>query len=403
MADCSNLLNNPVGCGIAAVAKGQLDQFSQQAMDGANSLWNGFFTSWITGGIDGIVGGSTASWFSGIALPVQVFLLAVGLMVAGVRIALSARGEVAAEAGKKFLRAILISIAGVTFFGVMQLGANALAKSILDASTAGATPSVLWDEAVFAENQAMGMIFGILAVLAVGVQWLIMLLRAVAVTVLLPFWPVTAAGAMFDNHEGMFQKTTGWLIAFLIYSPVAAALYGLSSRFRAGRDGLQGVIIGMAIFALAIFALPALMRLVVPLTSAMGRASAGAMMLGAARTAVVAGVAAGSAVATAGASAPAGAAAAGGGTAAASGSAAASGGGAAATSGGAGATGATATGSSGAAGSTGAAGSSGAAGPDGGAGPGGGSGSGRSGWDAARDLAHAVPGGGRGVEEIINE
>lgn len=377
--DCSNPLSNPVGCAIGSIAQGELEKFAQQLMQGANDLWTGFYTSWVGAGLDGVIGGTTADWFRGVTLPIHVFLLAIGLMVAGIRIALSARGDIAADAAKKFLRAILVAIAGVAFFSVLQIGSNALAKFILhSAQQTEGTNQVLWDAATFSSNVAMQLLFGLLGALSVGIQWIIMLLRAVAVSVLLPFWPIAAAGAMFEKQEQMWEKTTGWLLAFVLYSPVAAALYGLAIRFKQGRDGPEAAMVGLAVFALAIFALPALMHLVVPITSAMGRASAGGILVGTAKTAAVATVAIGSAVATAGASAPASAAAAGG--------------------------------------SAGAAGATGSAGPAGGSGPGpgdggntgsgsasGSSGSGRSGWDSARDLAGAIPSGSRGVGEMIDD
>ncbi|ONI65424.1 hypothetical protein ALI44B_00255 [Leifsonia sp. ALI-44-B] len=400
---------NLIDCTVGSIAQGELENFARDLMQGANDMWTGFFTSWITSGLDGIVGGYTADWFAGITMPVQAFLLALGLMIAGVRTALLARGDVAADAAKRFLRAILISVAGVTFFSVMQTGSNALAKSILEAANGGSAPNLLWDEATFSANIALALIFGLLGVFAIIVQWIIMILRAVAVSVLLPFWPLTAAGAMFERHEGMFEKTTGWLLAFLLYSPVAASLYGLAIKFREGRDGVEGAMIGVAIFVLAIFALPALMRLVVPVTSAMGRASAGAMAASGARTALVTSVAVGSAVATGGAAAPAAGAAA---KSAGTSSAAAAGSSTAA--GGAGSAGpAGAAGSAGGSGPAGGGGSSGSGGPSGsggssgsspsGSGSGSSSSSGRSGWDTARDLGNAIPSGSRGVGEMIDE
>lgn len=401
-----------VSCGISNVADGQIERFAQKLLEGANDMFNGFFTSWVTSDLDGIVGGSTADWFGTIALPIQAFLLGLGLMVAGVRMALSGRGEAAADAARRFFRAILVAVAGVAFFGIMQTGSSALASSILDAATGGQPPNLLLDAATFSSNASMALLFGLFGAIATGIQWIIMIFRAVAISVLLPFWPITAAGAMFQKQEGMFEKTTGWLLAFLLYSPVAAALYGLAIRFRDGRDGLQGAMVGMAIFALAIFALPALMRLVVPLTSAIGSASAGAMMMGGVKSAVLVGAATGSAIVTAGASAPASAAAASG-----SGAAAASGSGAAAASGSgvSGATGAAGAGTSGATGSAGATGEAGSTGAAGGSGIEGGTGSGaasgssgssgssKSGWDSMRDLANAAPSGSRGVGEMIDE
>ncbi|MGZ0095545.1 hypothetical protein ACW5QP_11725, partial [Microbacterium arborescens] len=310
MADCSNPIDvalNPVECGAQAVGGligSQMEKFTQELYRGANDLWNGFFTSWIQSPPEAVIGGATSEWFAAVAGPIQAVLLAIGLMVAGIRTMLLARGEPAADAAKKLLRAILVTVVGTAFFQIMLLGSNSLARWILDTASGGTTPNLVGDVATFGGNIAMAMIFGVFGLIVVGIQWLIMILRAVALTVLVPFWPVAASGAMFERHEKMFTQTTGWLIAFLLYSPLAAALYGMSIRLRQGADGLAGVMIGMAIFLLALFALPALVKLVMPAAAALGSASAGSMMMRAGGAMMTAGVAAGAVVATGGAAAP---------------------------------------------------------------------------------------------------
>lgn len=405
MSSCSNpleVVTDAGNCVIGAIVGGQLEQFAAQVTAGFNDLWTGFYTSWIQAPLDGVIGGVAADWFKTFAIPVQVLLLMLGLMVAGIRMALMARGEPAADAARKFFRAILITIAGTAGFQILLLGCNALAKYILDSATGSGAPGSLTAMTAFASNVALALIFGIFGLIIVGIQWVLMAIRGVALTVLVPFWPIAASGAMFEKHEGMFEKVTGWLLAFALYSPVAAALYGMAIKLQQGTDGVEGVMYGLGIFILALVALPALMRLVVPLSSAMGRAGAGAMTMTAVRTAVTAGVAVGAVVATGGAAAPV---AAGSGAVAGGGSAAA---GSAGATGAAGSAGATGAGSSAAAAASGPApapagaptGAESARAP---ASQGAGSSSGssaRSGWDSARDLTNGMP---RGSHTSVGE
>lgn len=309
---------------IGGLVNSQIYEFTKQLYAGANDLWTGFFTSWIDSPFSAVAGGSTAEWFSSIIAPIQGALLALGIMVAGIRIMLLARGEVAGEAAKRFLRAILVTVAGAAFFQIMLLGSNALARWFIDVALNDQRPDLIGEATVFGQNTALAFIFGIFLALAVGVQWIIMIFRDIALTVIIPFWPVAASGAMFDRHEGMFEKTTTWLLAFLIYSPLVAAMYGLSIRLRGMQDGVPGVVVGLGIFLLALFALPALLKLVAPMASAIGNASPGSMALNGLRTVATAAVAGGAIVASAGAATPA---VAGGGAAATGGGVAAGGGG----------------------------------------------------------------------------
>lgn len=290
---------------IGSLVNSQIAEFTKQLFAGANDLWTGFFTSWIDSPLSSVVGGSTADWFASIIAPVQGALLALGIMVAGIRIMLLARGEVAGEAAKRFLRAILVTVAGAAFFQIMLLGSNALARWFIDVALNDKRPDLLGEGAMLGQNTALAFIFGMFLFLAVGAQWIIMIFRDIALTVIIPFWPIAASGAMFDKHEAMFEKTTTWLLAFLLYSPLAAAMYGLSIRLRGAQDGLPGVVVGLGIFLLALFALPALLKLVAPVASAIGSASPGNMAMNGLRTVATAAVAGGAIVATAGAAAPA--------------------------------------------------------------------------------------------------
>jgi hypothetical protein len=68
-----------------------------------------------------------------------------------------------------------------------------------------------------------------------------------------------------------------WLAAFTLYKPVAALIYATAFRM-VGRDQAPTTVVsGVFLMVLAIFALPALLRFLVPATTAMASGNAGAM------------------------------------------------------------------------------------------------------------------------------
>ena len=85
------------------------------------------------------------------------------------------------------------------------------------------------------------------------------------------------------------QKHASWLIAFVLYKPVAATIYAaafkvtgsaLTGKLEGVAESIVGLMSGLVLMVAALFALPAMMRLIVP---AVGAASAGgAMFAGAA-------------------------------------------------------------------------------------------------------------------------
>src|SRR5699024_8346752 len=98
-----------------------------------------------------------------------------------------------------------------------------------------------------------------------------------------------------------WRKANGWLLALLLFKPVAAAIYALGFRLLRQNsstegydeimDGLVSSLTGLLILALASLALPAIIKFVVPAAAAGAGAFSGGAALGA-----TAGVAAGAAV-----------------------------------------------------------------------------------------------------------
>lgn len=169
-----------------------------------------------------------------------------------------------------------------------------------------------------AGNIGIGLVVGVLMLLGSVVNFLFMILRDLLLLLLLAFMPVLAASTGTQTGKQAFGKANAWLIALLLYVPVAAGIYALGIRMIRqdvqitgmddGVDAMLSAIMGMLILVLAALSLPALVKFLVP-AAAMGAAAfSGGAALGAAAS-----VAAGAAVigATGGAGAGAGAAAAG--------------------------------------------------------------------------------------------
>ncbi|WP_271404701.1 hypothetical protein [Kocuria palustris] len=278
--------------------------------------------------------------------------------------------------------------------------------------------------------------FALLAALVNAVMVLFSYGVAAIIAGILAFF---AAMSTTETGEKAFNKLLSWLIAVILFKPVAAIIWGfglaMAGAYRdsgaEGMDQLVGMMCGLVMICAAILALPAIARAVAPVTAAGPRGMGGAAAIGAigglASGAVLVGASA--ALGGAGAGAGAGASGAGGGAA----SAGAQGG---ASTAGAGfgeaangtAAGGAATGGAASSGPGGAAGSA-ASSADGGAGlSGGGQGSGRSGsgaesgptgaeddatssnsgglssgspaGDSAEVGADAQPAGGAGAEQV---
>lgn len=271
-----------------------------------DSIMKGFLTSWLDAGMMVSLEGESMAWLTDQLQLLSIFMSTLGIMVACVWTMVHARGDKAVKAAKSLLMVFLVTTAGTTLMQVAIPAGDAFSKYILDEAGVTVQGYEQLGPAAGAVSQigpGLAIVAGIFGVIATLLQWVIMIVRATVLPLLVAIWPVAAAAAMIRGAEQSFSKVTMWLVAFLLYKPIAAIIYAFAWKLKSGGDGIGGVINGMLLLVLAVAALPALMKLLSPATAAMGSAAGGTMALGAGAAVVTAGVAAGAAVATGGASA----------------------------------------------------------------------------------------------------
>lgn len=166
-----------------------------------------------------------------------------------------------------------------------DFGANLLALlGFTAAATGGATAAFVV------------IVLGLVALLSAFVQVALMVVRGAMLIVLAGVLPLTAANPYTEMGRQWFRKSVAWIVALLLYKPAAAIVYAGAFRL-AGSHAFDGggqiysMVAGLAMMTLALFALPALMRFVVPATAVLagggvggmvgaGAAAAGMMMAG---------------------------------------------------------------------------------------------------------------------------
>ena len=291
-----------VGAGAKAAVSSGFQQAAQAMFSSYDDLFKQFMTSWVGSGFLVSLDNKATQWFQESNLPITIFLLVIGLIVAGARVMYAHRGEPFKEAMQALGRAVAVITFGTAAIQILVWGGDAYAQWILKVSGTTASAGVA-DASIVASNPALALIFGLLGLIAVGLQWMIMFVRQALMLLLNNFWQLVAASSLLQTGQQAFEKITAWILAFILYMPIAASIYAFAWRLKNGQDGAGGVIYGLMLIILAVIALPAIMRLLVPASAAIGGAVGGAMAMGIAASAVQAGVAVGAAVASGGASA----------------------------------------------------------------------------------------------------
>ncbi|WP_368867478.1 hypothetical protein [Rothia mucilaginosa] len=278
--------------------------------NGSVSIYKQFITSWLHAGpIINPEKSSAFQWGTGVVNIFTLLAVTIGIMVAGVKIVWEQRGEDIRYVLSSLGRVILVSGMGVALVSLLLTASDQAAAAILDSTDWGHrdTMAVLGDPGkAVAALGAMLFLPGAIMVLVVIVQWCIMIFVAIATPVLLMYWPV-AEGITFAAGGRGFSRVSKWLLAFILFKPTVAVLYGFAFQELKGGDGIGGIVTAVCIIAMAPFALPALLKIVNPAAAGTGADGAGTALAGMAGMAVgAAGVAAGAATGGAGAAAAAG-------------------------------------------------------------------------------------------------
>jgi hypothetical protein len=231
--------------------------------------------------------------------PWTMALAVLSLLIAGTRVVWHQRTEDGVDAVKGLVRMMVITGGGVVGVGIVSAMLDAFCTWLLGASTANFQDAFTKVLGLSADQTGLGTPLTVLFVAICGwgvscLQIALLYVRDSVLMVLTGVWPTTAAITNTELGYSMYRRTGCWMLAYLIYKPTAAILYAnafLSAQdaTTAGGDPLSGAIHGLALYALAIVALPATLKLINPLTSAMsgsGGSGAGSAALMAAPTGI---------------------------------------------------------------------------------------------------------------------
>lgn len=233
-------------------------------------------------------------------------LVILSIIVAGIKIIADRRNEPAMELVKSLLTMVIIG--GVSVSAVQLLVdisdefsswivTRATVNSDLvllvnplagDQGTAGAAAAVaVTSPAVSSIPIAVIIVGGIVGVLASLVQMGLMILRGAMLILLTGILPLAAAMTNTSWGKEWLTKAVGWLAAFLLYKPAAAIIYSTAiilldseSAFSA-LDGIMRYAMALMTIGMGVFALPALIKFIMPATAALGTSGGGGMGFGA--------------------------------------------------------------------------------------------------------------------------
>jgi hypothetical protein len=117
------------------------------------------------------------------------------------------------------------------------------------------------------------LVLAFLLLIAAIVQTILLFVRLGVMIILLGTLPMAAAASMTNWGSGWWRKHIGWMIAWLLYKPAAGLVLFAGSAMISNSGtgtGAAEKIAGIGVMLLSALALPALLKLIVPATAALG-------------------------------------------------------------------------------------------------------------------------------------
>lgn len=226
------------------------------------------------------------TWWIWSTLMVFSVLYAAGQMI------WTRRGQPLTDLIAALIRALLASSAGLGAVVILLQVGDSYSRWILDRSVAGGFTEglkILMKSRSAGDLQIFVIVGGIIALIVSLIQICLLVVRSALSVLLAGTLPLAYSATNTQWGKQWSQKHASWLIAFVLYKPVAATIYAaafkvtgsaLTGKLEGAAESIVGLMSGLVLMVAALFALPAMMRLIVP---AVGAASAGgAMFAGAA-------------------------------------------------------------------------------------------------------------------------
>ncbi|MDP9026952.1 MAG: hypothetical protein M3N46_05265, partial [Actinomycetota bacterium] len=222
----------------------------------------------------------------------------VSIVFAGIKMVLTAKGQPLRGVLRGLIALIIVSAAGVPVLGLLIAAGDSFSTWFVGLSTGSSTFGTNMTTAMVGLSEISGgpilvIIFGIVAIIASVVQVVLILVRMVMLVLLAGMLPMAASFASTDAGWEYLKKYGSWLLAFLLYKPVAAIIYGVafalidngvfkfdSKTLDVTGQSLMNVLAGLLLMVLAIVALAALMKFVVPSVGAIGGGAIGSAIAG---------------------------------------------------------------------------------------------------------------------------
>ena len=184
----------------------------------------------------------------------QGFIVVASLLYAAGKMAITRDGKAAAQAAGALMLTIVVTGLGLTAIDLVSSAGDSYSTWIINQSAGGDLGSRLLAISNLSTMSGMAglmIVFGILGIVAAFAQLGLLIARIGVLAVIGGTLPVTAAATNTQMGRAWFQRILGWLIAFVVYKPVAATIYAGAFYLIGDGQDITSVMSGLVLLMLS--------------------------------------------------------------------------------------------------------------------------------------------------------
>lgn len=253
-----DIIADPLGCTLGAITNAVLAELIQMMLDTLELVVQMAFGWWIE--VDSILPSAANTPVRGQVAWLALALVTAGLIAAGIRISIARRGEPAIEAVKGLVTVAMVSATGLVVVRSLVQAGDQWAAQLMAAGVDGVGDEIAAALMMTSAQPGLVLLLGIIVFLLSLGQAALMLFREGAIIMLTGMLPLAAAGQMLGIGRQWLPKVTGWLLALVLYKPIAALAYFSVFQFVDSADGLRELLVAVVMLGMSVFALPAMMK-----------------------------------------------------------------------------------------------------------------------------------------------
>ena len=250
---------------VTSVANDALDAMAKTLGQGFGDMVTTITTFWTRLDVPTLAGGPIAT-LQGDLYWLQGFIVVATLLFAAARMALTRSGKPAGQAIGAMMLTVVATAIGLTAIDLASTAGDQFSTWIINQSAGGDLGSRLASIADLASLSSgmpgLVIVLAILGIISSLAQLALLLARIGVLGILAGTLPVTSAATNTKTGRAWFERVMGWLIAFVLYKPVAAIIYATAFYLIGSGKDITSVMSGLVLMIMAVLALPALLRLI---------------------------------------------------------------------------------------------------------------------------------------------